>query len=146
MIAKAGGKVFLPVPFDPDVEWGPKALHRVGGDLGGCRVRGTIEEFAGQRGLRLPPSWMRDAPVEVGMEVEASLEPEGPQRDDLPEDVAAALEASPAAGAFFDSLAQFYRKGYLSWISATKRSPEERQRRIAETVKLLEAGTKQRPR
>jgi len=34
--------------------------------------------------------------------------PEGPQRDDLPDDVAAALDASPDAGAFFDSLARSF--------------------------------------
>jgi uncharacterized protein YdeI (YjbR/CyaY-like superfamily) len=36
-----------------------------------------------------------------------------------PDDIAAAPAASPAAGAFFDTLAQFYRKGYLRWIDAT---------------------------
>ena len=73
------------------------------------------------------------------------LSAEGPQRADLDADVAAALEAEPEAGAFFDSLAQFYRKGYLTWINATKRRPEERARRIAEAVRLLKAGQKRRP-
>lgn len=70
---------------------------------------------------------------------------EGPQRDDLAADVAAALAAEPEAAAFFDSLAQFYRNGYLRWIDATKRRPEERAARIAEVVRLLEAGIKERP-
>jgi uncharacterized protein YdeI (YjbR/CyaY-like superfamily) len=70
---------------------------------------------------------------------------EGPQRGDLAEDVAAALAANPQAGAFFDSLAQFYRRAYLRWIDATKRSPDRRAERIAEVVKLLDAGVKQRP-
>jgi uncharacterized protein YdeI (YjbR/CyaY-like superfamily) len=73
------------------------------------------------------------------------IAPEGPQRDDLADDVAAALAANPDAGAFFDSLAQFYRRGYLRWIDATKRRPEQRAERIAEMVKLLKAGVKQRP-
>jgi hypothetical protein len=51
----------------------------------------------------------------------------------------------PDAGAFFDSLAQFYRRAYLRWVDATKRRPEQRPARIAEMVKLLEAGIKQRP-
>ena len=70
---------------------------------------------------------------------------EGPQRTDLAPDVAAALEAEPAAAAFFDSLAQFYRRGYLRWIDATKRSPEKRAARIAEMIELLTAGIKERP-
>ena len=69
-----------------------------------------------------------------------------PQRTDLAEDFAAALNAEPKAAAFFDDLAQFYRKGYLAWIDATKKKPEERVRRIRETVKLLKAGKKERPK
>jgi len=38
---------------------------------------------------------------------------------DLAEDIARALAASPAAAAFFDTLAQFYRKAYLRYIDAT---------------------------
>jgi uncharacterized protein YdeI (YjbR/CyaY-like superfamily) len=63
----------------------------------------------------------------------------------LSDDVATALDAAPKAGEYFDSLAQFYRKAYLTWIDATKRSPELRAQRIAEMVTLLEAGQKQRP-
>jgi uncharacterized protein YdeI (YjbR/CyaY-like superfamily) len=70
--------------------------------------------------------------------------PEGPQREDLPADLAEALDYEPEAGEFFDSLAQFYRSGYLTWIEATKRRPEVRVERIAEMVKLLKDGQKQR--
>ena len=54
--------------------------------------------------------------------------------------------ASPEAGAFFDTLAQFYRKAYLRWIDATSRRPDVRAARIAEVVDLLAAGIKERPR
>jgi len=50
------------------------------------------------------------------------------------------------AGAFFDSLAQFYRKGYVRSIDATKRRPDVRAERIAEVVRLLNDGFKERPR
>jgi hypothetical protein len=46
--------------------------------------------------------------------------------------------------AFFDTLAQFYRKAYLRWIDATTGRPEVRAARIAEVVDLLAAGIKQR--
>jgi len=74
--------------------------------------------------------------------VSVELAPEGPQRADLADDVAAALEANPKAGAFFDALAQFYRRGYLRWIDSTRRDPAERARRIAATVDLLARGVK----
>jgi hypothetical protein len=84
--------------------------------------------------------------VAVADELIAELAPEGPQRGDLASDVSAALDASPAAAAFFDTLAQFYRKAYLRWIDATARRPDLRAARIGEVIDLLAAGIKQRPR
>src|ERR1700722_10540209 len=81
-----------------------------------------------------------------GTRVRVTLPPEDPQRSDMAEDVAAPLAANPAAGAFFDTLAQFYRKAYLRWIDATTRRPEIRAARIEEVVDLLAAGVKERPR
>jgi uncharacterized protein YdeI (YjbR/CyaY-like superfamily) len=78
--------------------------------------------------------------------VTGELAPEGPQRGDLADDIAAALAASPAAGAFFDTLAQFYRKAYLRYIDATTRRPDVRAARIAEVVSLLSEEVKERPR
>jgi len=75
-----------------------------------------------------------------------TLSPEGPQRGALDDDIAAALAAEPKAASFFDGLATFYRKAYLTWIAGTKKRPAERARRIAELVRLLQAGVKQRPR
>src|ERR1017187_9887140 len=77
------------------------------------------------------PMWLRDTGVAIGGDVTVELAPEGPQRDDLAGDIATALAANPAAGAFFDTLAQFYRKAYLRWIDATTRRPGLRAARIA---------------
>jgi uncharacterized protein YdeI (YjbR/CyaY-like superfamily) len=90
--------------------------------------------------------WMRDTGTAVGDSVVIELAPEGPLREDLAADFRGALEADPAAAAFFDTLAQFYRKAYLRWIDGTARRPELRAARIAEAVGLLAAGVKQRPR
>jgi hypothetical protein len=136
------GRVFVPVPFDADAEWGPKTRHPVGGTLNGTRVRGVVQLQNGVQGFLVGLAWLRGSDLAPGDEAEVYLEPEGPQRQDLADDVAAALEASPRAAQFFDSLAQFYRRGYLRWIDATKRSPEMRRDRIATMVELLEAGIK----
>ena len=109
-----------------------------------CGFRGVIERVGDGWGVPLGPTWRRDRGIEPGDKIEVVLIPEGPQRADLAPDVAAALDANPEAGAFFDSLAQFYRKGYLRWIDATKRSPAIRAERIAEMIRLLEKGVKQR--
>ncbi len=146
VVARAGGSVGIPVPFDPDDLWGAKSRHHIAGTVNGMRVRGVIEPFADGHGFTLGPVWRRDCGVAVGDTVAVTTEPEGPQRDGLADDIAAALEANPAAGAVFDSLAQFYRKAYLRWIDATKRHPQQRVKRIAEVVALLSAGVRERPR
>jgi hypothetical protein len=144
--AKDGGRgrIFVPVPFDPDRAWRPKSRHLVGGTVNGMRIRGSVEKHEGAWGFMLGPAWLRDRGIGAGEQVTVEIVPEGPQRGDLAEDIVAALEASPEAAAFFDSLAQFYRKAYLRWIDATKRKPELRAQRIAEMISLLEAGVKQR--
>lgn len=145
VVADRSGRVLVPVPFDPDTMWGKKERHHITGTVNGMGVRGVIDDFGEIRGLLLGPAWRRGCGIAPGDSVSVILEPEGPQRDDLPEDVATALDAAPEAGEFFDSLAQFYRKAYLTWVGATKRSPELRVERIAEMVTLLEAKQKQRP-
>jgi hypothetical protein len=130
------------VPFDPDEAWGAKAGHPVSGTIGGCRVRTRLVPAGRGWALTLAPKRLISMGIAIGDEVTVELAPEGPQRGDL----AAALAANPAAGAFFDTLAQFYRKAYLRWIDSTTRRPDLRAARIAEVVGLLAAGVKERPR
>jgi hypothetical protein len=145
VIAGPGGKPLVPVPFDPDLVWGIKQRHHVAGTVDGARVRSVLQRAGDGFGFTLGPKSPSARAVAIGTEVTVEIAPEGPQRDDLADDVAAALAADPDAGAFFDSLAQFYRRAYLRWIDATKRRPEHRAARIAEVVKLLKAGIKARP-
>jgi len=146
VVAAPRGRLLVPVPFDPAKEWGAKPRHHVSGTVGGRRVRGVIEPVGEGYGFTLGAAWVRDNPIEPGTTVRVSVRPEGPQRDDLAPDVAAALAANPAAGAFFDGLAQFYRRGYLRWIDGTKGRPEVRAERIAATVEHLAASRKERPK
>jgi hypothetical protein len=134
------------VPFDPDEVWGAKAAHPVGGTIDGWRFRGTVSPGGRSWVFTVSPSRMRDTGLVTGREVVVEMAPEGPQRGDLAVDISAALAANPAAAAFFDTLAQFYRKAYLRWIDATTRRPDLRAARIAEVVELLAAGVKERPR
>lgn len=139
------GRVIVAVPFDPDEVWGAKATHHLTGSIDGKGLRAVLEKEGDGYRFVLGPAWGRGCGVEDGRQVTVVLAPEGPQRADLDPDFAAALDAEPKAGEFFDSIAQFYRKAYLTYIGATKRSPEKRVARIAEVVDLLKAGVKQRP-
>ena len=115
------GHAVITIPFDPDEAWGAKAVHHVSGTVNGCRVRVTIAPGDSGWAFTLNPARMRHTGIAAGAEVIVELAPEGPQRADLADDISAALAANPAAGAFFDTLAQFYRKAYLRYIDATTR-------------------------
>jgi uncharacterized protein YdeI (YjbR/CyaY-like superfamily) len=58
-------------------------------------------------------------------------------------DITRAIGEDPAARRFFESLATFYRNGYVNWIEAAKR-PATRQNRIEATVAALTAGRRER--
>ena len=107
------GHAVIAIPFDPDEAWGTKAAHHVNGPVNSCRVRVTIAPGDNGWSFTLNPARMRDTGIAVGSDVIVELAPEGPQRGDLADDIPGALAASPAAAAFFDTLAQFYRKAYL---------------------------------
>jgi hypothetical protein len=141
----ARGRVIVRLPFDPSAAWGARARHHVTGTVGGRGVRGPLTGEGTEARLVLGPAWCRGCGLAAGDRVEVVIGPEGPQLDTLAPDVAEALAARPEARAFFDSLATFYRKGYLRWVDATRRRPEVRAARIAEMVELLAAGHKQRP-
>ncbi len=60
---------------------------------------------------------------------------------EIPPEFEKALQASPAARAFFDQLADSYQKQYIGWIVVAKR-PDTREKRIRESIVLLEKGEK----
>ncbi|MPZ49305.1 MAG: DUF1905 domain-containing protein [Dehalococcoidia bacterium] len=140
----SNGGFRIDLPFDPSQVWGRKDRHHINGSVNGIKVRGPLQSEAGAYFLVLGSAWRRDASLNPSAGVDVVLAPEGPQQDALADDVAHALAAEPAAAAFFDSLATFYRKAYLRWVDATKRSPEERAARIRQLIELLKAGKKER--
>lgn len=139
-------RVLVPLPFDPDEAWGHKLAHPVAGTVNGMPVRAIVEPLDDRWAILLGPAWRRDCGIAPGDQVDVVIGPDGPQRDDLTDDLAAALDADPVAGAFFDGLAQFYRRAYLRWIDGASRRPDVRAARIREVISLLNAGIKERPR
>jgi hypothetical protein len=142
-IEQAGSKAYIRLPFDPNEAWGVKDRHHVNGRINSIPVRGPLSMDGDVHVFSLGPAWLRDSGIRVGDLVVVEIAPEGPQLETLPKDVASALHMDAEARSFFESLATFYRKGYLRWIEGA-RKPETRAQRIAEMVRLLKAGKKQR--
>jgi hypothetical protein len=143
--AKTGG-FDIDLPFDANEAWGVKTVHHIAGTLSGVKVRGPLSLEDGNYRLKLGKAWRRDCRFEPGDEVSVMMWAEGPQANALPDDLAAALEASPAASAFWHGLATFYRKAYLAWVNGASRRPALRAQRVRELVRLLTDGKKQRER
>ncbi|MEX2262173.1 MAG: YdeI/OmpD-associated family protein [Bryobacteraceae bacterium] len=64
-----------------------------------------------------------------------------PAIPDLPAYIGEALKASPKAWGFFQELAPTHRRHFVAWIHTAKR-PETREKRMHESIALLEAGQK----
>jgi hypothetical protein len=142
---KTGG-FDIDLPFDANEAWGAKVRHHVAGTVSGVKVRGPLALEGGTYSLKLGPAWRRDCPFAPGQEVSVTLWAEGPQADALPEDLVLTLEAEPKALAFWQGLATFYRKAYLTWLNGASRRPALREQRVQELVALLKDGKKQRER
>jgi len=140
------GRVFILLPFDPAEQSGPRGCYYVTGTINGLKFRARLDQSARGYFVPLGPAKRRDCGFHVGDAVEVVVRDESPPREGLAPDIVKALEADPEAGEFFDALAGFYRKAYLRWIDATKRSPEIRAARISELVELMRDRRKMRPR
>lgn len=74
----------------------------------------------------------------------ADVKPPAPRlhaRDPVPAFIRRALSAHPAARRTFLALAPTYRRDYVRWIVEAKK-PETRERRLAESIRRLEANRK----
>jgi hypothetical protein len=80
------------LPFEPDEVWGSKVAHHVEGSVNGHRFRAVVEAVGPVHGVVMG----RDCGIGPGAVVDVVIAPEGPQRENLAEDVAAALNAEPS--------------------------------------------------
>ena len=139
LVAEAGSRAVVVLPFNPNDVWGLRPRHHVSGTVNGHHWRGPLDHDGERFFLALGPAWRDRNGVVIGARVEAVLAPEGPQADNIGADVAAALQAEPEALAFFEGLPTFYRRNFMRWIDGAKR-PATRAARIAEAVQMLKDG------
>jgi hypothetical protein len=143
--ARAAGGAVIQLPFNPADAWGQRDRYHVTGTIDGVGFRTTLVRQEGAWRIVLGPKSPSASRLQDGQSVTVAVWPEGPQHEQLDPDIAKALATRPQALAAFEALATFYRKGWLRWIDSTKRRPDLRAARIAEMVRLVEAGHKERP-
>lgn len=105
--------------------------------INGHPYRTSVGSMGGRCLLPVSAEVRRAAGVAAGDQVEVSIElDEAPREVAVPDDLAAALAAEPAAAAAFGRLSYSLQRRYVLGIEDA-RTPETRQRRIVRTVTEL---------
>jgi Bacteriocin-protection, YdeI or OmpD-Associated/Domain of unknown function (DUF1905) len=108
--------------------------------VNGHSWRTTVTRMHGEFLLGLNREVRESAGVEAGDTVSVAIELDTALREvDLPEQLASALAADPAAKAAFEGLAYTHRKEYARWIADAKRE-ETRDRRVTQAIQMLREG------
>jgi hypothetical protein len=149
------GRVLLVVPFDPVVVWGKRRRHYVRGTMNGTPFSGSLGVRGRDVFIPVSKELRRSASVNAGDTVDVEMELAEESLGDaageemrsaemsMPDDLARAFKSEPKAARFFAELSGFYRRTYVRHVTSAKR-PVTRASRVAEVVRLLLEGKKQR--
>lgn len=131
------------VPADAVAAMGEGKKPKVLVTINGHTYRSTVAVYSGIYMLPLNAQNREAAGVQAGDTVEVTLEHDTAERRvEVPDDLAAALEAHAGARSAFDALSYSKRRKRADGVASAKR-PETRQRRIATIIDELtdEANT-----
>ena len=141
VIENAGdGGAYVVVPLDVENTFGQKRL-KIKATIDGEPYRGTLVRMGGPQHILLVLKEIRERIGEsFGDEVAVEFEEDLDSRKlDVPPDLQQALNADPAAHAYFDRLSYTHQKEYVRWITDAKRD-ETHQKRIQQTIDMLKQG------
>ncbi len=118
---------------------GPKRFP-VATIINGYAWRGSVARMGGEFLLGLRREIRDAAGVRVGDEVTVTIALDtAPREVDVPDPLAAALDADPSVRAAFDALAYTHRKEFARWVAEAKRA-QTRDRRVAQAVTMIREG------
>lgn len=108
--------------------------------INGYQWRTTVTRMRGEflLGLNREVRLRAGAQASDTVEVEVVLDTE-PREVEVPEALAAALDADLQARGAFDALAFTHRREYARWIEEAKRE-QTRERRVAQALEMIRAG------
>ncbi len=108
--------------------------------INGFTYRSTIAVMGGAFMVGVSAENRAGAGVKGGDEVDVDMELDTePRTVDVPPELAAALDADPAAKATFEKLSPSNKGWHVSQVTGTN-NPETRQRRIEKQIAALHAG------
>lgn len=99
-----------------------------------------LARMKGENMIGLAKAAREQAGLALGDTVDVVVAADATERTvEVPDDLAAALAAVPAAQAAFEKLAQSHRKEYVRWITEARKEAT-RADRIAKAVEMVQAG------
>lgn len=108
--------------------------------IGPHTYRSTVAVMDGRYLVPLSAENRVAAGVTAGDEVEVELTlDDQPREVEVPDDLAAALRAEPAAAKTFEGLSYSLQRWHVLQVTGAK-SPETRSRRVAKSIALLKEG------
>jgi bacteriocin resistance YdeI/OmpD-like protein/uncharacterized protein DUF1905 len=132
------------VPAEVMAALGPSRRPPVRVTINGHTYRTTVATMGGDPMFGVSAVVREAAGVAGGDEVDVDIEVDSePRVVSAPDDLAAALDADPQAGRFFEALSYSHKSAYVQWIESAKRD-DTRRRRVEEAVRMLREGRKQR--
>lgn len=130
----------IQVPDEVVAALGPGKRPAVRVTINGYTYRSTVAVMGGAFMVGVSAQHRAGAGVAGGDEVDVDMELDtAPREVRVPEDLAAALAAEPAAGRTFDDLSYSNRSWHVLQVEGAK-TDQTRQRRIAKSVDALKDG------
>lgn len=133
-----GPMCFIPVPFDPKAAFG-RIRAPVKVTVNGYTYRSTISAMGAINAIPLRKSNREAAGLEGGETILVKIELDTETREvELQEDFAGILRANTVAWSRWQKLSYTYKREHVEAIMNAKKA-ETRERRIASTLRFLEA-------
>lgn len=130
----------IEVPTDVYEALGTAKRHAVAVTINEYTYRSTVTPYRGHIMLPVSAEVRRGAAIAPGEQFDVDIVlDDQPREVVVPDDLAAALDASPAARTFFDSLSYSNKRRFTLPLDEAK-TPETRQRRLDKAVETLTAG------
>ena len=128
-------KHYVPIPAEVAAAMENTAASRVNGRLDGHRFQRALHRRDdGSLCLKFGQSWLRDAGIEAGVDVDVVLSAvTDPNQVDIPDELAAALEGNPEAAHAWETLTPGRRRSLVYGIERARR-PETKARRAQAVV------------
>jgi bacteriocin resistance YdeI/OmpD-like protein/uncharacterized protein DUF1905 len=139
-VAAAGNNTGIVVPDELIERLGAGRRPAVIVNLNGYEYRNTVGVMGGRHMISVSAAVRKDAGLQAGDPVHVVLTiAESPREVTVPGDLAAALSADPAAGAFFAKLPNSLQRYHVDNVNGAK-TAETRQRRIDKAIALFQQG------